>query len=66
MRMKYVLPMAFLIGFALAELAPKATHPILTPAFIDWAVVGSIAILLTSAVSYRVVTRRFDWGPSDS
>lgn len=66
MRMKYVLPMVFLVGFALAELAVKSTQPILTPVFIDWAVVGSIATLLTSAVSYRVVTRRFGWGPSDS
>ena len=31
----------------------------------DWTICGCVALLTTSAFSYRVTARRFGWGPRD-
>jgi hypothetical protein len=35
-------------------------------ALMDWIICGSVGGLLTSAVTYRMLTRRFAWGPRDT
>jgi len=33
---------------------------------LDWMVCGCVGLVLTSVGTYRTVTRRFGWGPSDT
>jgi hypothetical protein len=33
---------------------------------LHWLISGCVGALLTSASSFRLLARRFDWGPSDT
>jgi hypothetical protein len=33
---------------------------------LDWAICGCVGVIMTSAFTYRTLTRRFDWGPRDT
>jgi hypothetical protein len=33
---------------------------------LDWMIGGSLGVVLSTFWSYRVLTRRFDWGPNDT
>ncbi len=33
---------------------------------VDWLICGCVGVLLTTAITFRVTTRAFDWGPRDT
>lgn len=33
---------------------------------LDWTICGSVGLLTASVWTFRVLTRRFGWGPSDT
>jgi hypothetical protein len=33
---------------------------------LDWTICGCVGVITTFTCAYRTLTRRFDWGPSDT